>query len=60
MATIQDKLSILASTTETADSNISSSQLDEEKKKVAAIDYKMVTFSLSGKDYAVDIMKVKE
>lgn len=24
------------------------------------IDYKMVTFSLAGKDYAIDIMKVKE
>ncbi len=26
----------------------------------AVIDYKMVTFSLAGKDYAIDIMKVKE
>ena len=31
-----------------------------EKEKVAQIDYKMVTFSLAGKDYAIDIMKVKE
>ena len=31
-----------------------------EKEKVSQIDYKMVTFSLSGKDYAIDIMKVKE
>lgn len=34
----------------------------EEKKDgdVAAIDFKMVSFSLAGKDYAIDIMKVKE
>lgn len=31
-----------------------------EKENVAQIDYKMVTFSLAGKDYAIDIMKVKE
>lgn len=33
-----------------------------EKKDdaLAQIDYKMVTFSLAGKDYAIDIMKVKE
>src|SRR5574344_1987813 len=31
-----------------------------KKEKASVIDYKMVTFSLAGKDYAVDIMKVKE
>src|SRR5574344_1018477 len=30
------------------------------KEKNSVIDYKMVTFSLAGKDYAIDIMKVKE
>ena len=29
-------------------------------ERVAVIDYKMVTFSLAGKDYAIDIMQVKE
>ncbi len=32
----------------------------EDKENVSVIDFKMVTFSLAGKDYAVDIMKVKE
>ena len=60
MASINDKLSILANSTESADSGLSNDILNEEKKKVAAIDYKMVTFSLSGKDYAIDIMRIKE
>lgn len=33
---------------------------NEKTDKLAQIDYKMVTFSLAGKDYAIDIMKVKE
>lgn len=33
---------------------------DERKEKIVTVDYKMVTFSLAGKDYAIDIMKVKE
>jgi purine-binding chemotaxis protein CheW len=34
---------------------------DEAKKEVIEnIDFKMVTFSLAGKDYGIDIMKVKE
>lgn len=33
---------------------------DDKKDKLVHIDYKMVTFSLAGKDYAIDIMKVKE
>ena len=59
MATIQDKLSILAKTTEAFDDS-SDSRLSDEKKKVTLVDFKMDTFSLSGKDYAIDIMKVKE
>ncbi len=31
-----------------------------KKEKASFVDYKMVTFSLAGKDYAVDIMSVKE
>ena len=42
-------------------STISSGELRREKaEKVENIDYKMVTFSLAGKDYGIDIMKVKE
>ncbi|MBO4403808.1 MAG: chemotaxis protein CheW [Treponema sp.] len=59
MATINDKLSILAGTTESSQA-LTTDQLNEEKRKVAAVDYKMVTFSLSGKDYAIDIMRIKE
>ncbi len=33
---------------------------DDERRQDEHIDFKMVTFSLGGKDYAVDIMKVKE
>ncbi len=29
-------------------------------EKIESIDYKMVTFSLAGKDYSIDIMKVRE
>lgn len=32
----------------------------EKKEKGATIDFKMISFSLAGKDYAIDIMKVKE
>lgn len=32
----------------------------EENEQGEVIDYKMVTFSLGGKDYGIDIMKVKE
>lgn len=41
---------------------VSSTTESEEKKDkdVAAVDFKMVSFSLAGKDYAIDIMKVKE
>jgi len=34
--------------------------LQEQKERVDNVDFKMVTFSLSGKDYGVDIMSVKE
>lgn len=33
---------------------------DGRAERVAIIDFKMVTFSLAGKDYAIDIMEVKE
>jgi purine-binding chemotaxis protein CheW len=35
-------------------------ELQEQKERVDNINYKMVTFSLGGKDYGVDIMNVKE
>ncbi len=41
-------------------STISDELKQEEAEKVENIDYKMVTFSLAGKDYGIDIMKVKE
>ncbi len=59
MATIQERLSVLANTIDRAD-DLTNEQLNEEKKKISVVDYKMVTFSLAGKDYAIDIMKVKE
>lgn len=59
MATIQEKLSALANTVDRAE-DLTNEQLDQEKKKISIVDYKMVTFSLAGKDYAIDIMKVKE
>ncbi|MDR3159992.1 MAG: chemotaxis protein CheW [Spirochaetaceae bacterium] len=35
-------------------------ELQEQKERAEAVDFKMVTFSLAGKDYGVDIMNVKE
>lgn len=35
-------------------------ETEARSERVAVIDYKMVTFSLAGKDYAIDIMQVKE
>jgi purine-binding chemotaxis protein CheW len=35
-------------------------ELQEQMERVSADDYKMITFSLGGKDYGVDIMNVKE
>lgn len=60
MATINEKLGVLASTTERADKALTIQDLEEQKRKNTNVDYKMVTFSLSGKDYGIDIMKVKE
>ncbi len=34
--------------------------LEEENENVVVADFRMVTFSLAGKDYAIDIMHVKE
>ncbi len=35
-------------------------ELEEKKEQHSNIDFKMVAFSLGGKDYAIDILKVKE
>ena len=35
-------------------------EIQEQKEHVENVDYKMITFSLAGKDYGVDIMNVKE
>ncbi|MDR0562806.1 MAG: chemotaxis protein CheW, partial [Spirochaetaceae bacterium] len=37
-----------------------SEELQQQKERVDTVDFKMVTFSLAGKDYGVDIMNVKE
>ena len=34
--------------------------LQEQKERADTVDYKIITFSLAGKDYGVDIMNVKE
>ena len=34
--------------------------LQEQKERVEMVDFKIITFSLAGKDYGVDIMNVKE
>ena len=34
--------------------------LQEQKERAETVDFKMITFSLAGKDYGVDIMNVKE
>ncbi|MDR2766948.1 MAG: chemotaxis protein CheW [Treponema sp.] len=35
-------------------------ELQEQKEKAEDVDFKMITFSLGGKDYGVDIMNIKE
>jgi purine-binding chemotaxis protein CheW len=35
-------------------------ELQHQKERVENVDFKMITFSLAGKDYGVDIMNVKE
>jgi purine-binding chemotaxis protein CheW len=35
-------------------------ELQEQKERADMVDFKMVTFSLGGKDYGVDIMNIKE
>jgi chemotaxis signal transduction protein/chemotaxis methyl-accepting protein methylase len=39
---------------------VEDTQEQERKENISVVDFKMVTFSLSGKDYAIDIMSVKE
>ena len=34
--------------------------IQEQKERIENVDFKMITFSLGGKDYGVDIMNVKE
>jgi len=34
--------------------------IQEQKERIDKVDFKMITFSLAGKDYGVDIMNVKE
>jgi purine-binding chemotaxis protein CheW len=45
---------------EIKDLSVLNAEIQEQKERVDTIDFKMVTFSLGGKDYGVDIMNVKE
>lgn len=46
--------------TNTAKVNVDSKNMEELQERLSVIDFKMVTFSLANKDYAIDIMQVKE
>lgn len=52
--------SILISDDNTNITTMTVQNAEEERKVQETVDFKMVTFSLSGKDYAIDIMYVKE
>jgi len=39
---------------------INNAKADQQEQQVSKVDFKMVTFTLAGKDYGIDIMKVKE
>ena len=39
---------------------VAAANTEERKENAAIVDFKMVTFSLAGKDYSIDIMHVKE
>jgi purine-binding chemotaxis protein CheW len=43
-----------------AEKNAATQTTEPAAERVAVLDYKMVTFALAGKDYAIDIMQVKE
>lgn len=43
-----------------ADAKADAGLPDEKRERADKIDYKMVTFSLAGKEYGIDIMNVKE
>lgn len=44
----------------TMNAAVAEAAAEARDEKVAVFDFKMVTFSLAGKDYAIDIMQVKE
>jgi len=44
----------------TMNAAVAEAAAEARDEKVAIFDFKMVTFSLAGKDYAIDIMQVKE
>lgn len=52
--------SLLISDENTSLTTVAVANADQERKVQETVDFKMVTFSLSGKDYAIDIMYVKE
>ncbi len=50
----------MSSVTQRSRANRTDRSGEHGKEKTESIDFKMVTFSLGGKDYGIDIMKVKE
>src|SRR5574344_1391393 len=55
-----EKFMELNQTSTVMQQNTQNEEAEEGSKDVKVVDFKMVTFSLAGKDYAIDIMKVKE
>lgn len=49
-----------AENTNVVDAQTILQQTEEKKEAASFIDFKMVTFALGGKDYAIDIMHIKE
>ncbi|MBQ9239481.1 MAG: chemotaxis protein CheW [Treponema sp.] len=50
----------LENTIAIAQTEAAENAVQEEKQGLAVVDFRMVTFELAGKDYAIDIMNIKE
>jgi len=60
MGQINEKLQEMQTSLEAAEGKVPGTDAVERKDQMSVVDYKMVSFSLAGKDYAIDIMSVKE
>lgn len=60
MGQINEKLQEMQSSLEAAIGSVPGTEAAENRDQLSVIDFKMVSFSLAGKDYAIDIMSVKE